>query len=304
MGDVLPKSDLEIMALAVNSQSFLKGDVIVREGEKGDVFYVITKGSVTVSKKEKTIVSLGVNSFFGEKALLSSDTRQATCVAETNVECLTFLRGDFVLLLGNFEDILAGKKRLTTSESIRVESERTSYTTADLVKGGLLGEGAFGKVNLVKSKTDGKLYALKAQSKAFLVENGQEAHTIGEYQILRELSHVFIVKIYQALQDKKYVYFLMNLLPGGELMDLLNSKQSFPESWSRFYGATVLSTFQCIHKKQIAYRDLKPENLVLDADGYCYLIDFGLAKNCDKGKTWTFCGTPDYLAPEIIRGKG
>lgn len=96
----------------------------------------------------------------------------------------------------------------------------------------------------------------------------------------------------------------MNLLPGGELMDLLDSKQRLPESWTRFYAATVLSCFETIHSKKIAYRDLKPENLVLDADGYCYLIDFGLAKECDKGKTWTFCGTPDYLAPEIIRGKG
>merc|ERR1719223_34080 len=122
--------------------------------------------------------------------------------------------------------------------------------------------------------------------------------------MMRMLDHPFIVKIYQALQDKKYIYFLMNLLPGGELMDLLDSQRHFPESWTRFYGATVLSAFQTIHGKQIAYRDLKPENLVLDAEGYCYVIDFGLAKKCDKGKTWTFCGTPDYLAPEIIRGKG
>jgi serine/threonine protein kinase len=96
----------------------------------------------------------------------------------------------------------------------------------------------------------------------------------------------------------------MNLLPGGELMDLLESQGHFSESWTRFYGATVMSAFQHIHKKCIAYRDLKPENLVLDADGYCYVIDFGLAKKCEKGMTWTFCGTPDYLAPEIIRGKG
>lgn len=122
--------------------------------------------------------------------------------------------------------------------------------------------------------------------------------------MMRMLDHPFIVKIYQALQDKKYIYFLMNLLPGGELMQLLDSLRHFPENWTRFYGATVLSAFQAIHKKKIAYRDLKPENLVLDEDGYCYVIDFGLAKRCEGGKTWTFCGTPDYLAPEIIRGKG
>mmetsp|Transcript_37602 Transcript_37602/g.80214 ORF Transcript_37602/g.80214 Transcript_37602/m.80214 type:complete len:678 (+) Transcript_37602:178-2211(+) len=305
MGEVLSAGDLESMALAVKTQSFSAGEAIVREGEKGDVFYVITKGTVIVSKQRKKLASLGVNSFFGEKALLSSDTRNATCEAETDVECLTLLRDDFVLLLGNMEDLLSGKKKLLSqASSLHVISEATTYAMDDLMKGGVLGEGAFGKVNVVKSKKDGRLFALKAQGKAFLVENGQEQHTVGEYQLLREINHVFVVKIYQALQDQKYVYFLMNLLPGGELMDLLDSMQNFPENWTRFYGATVLSAFQSIHKRKIAYRDLKPENLVLDADGYCYVIDFGLAKKCDKGKTWTFCGTPDYLAPEIIRGKG
>lgn len=304
LGDILSTGELESMALAVKRQSYEKGDVIIREGEKGDVFYIITKGSVTVSKRKMNLATLGTNSFFGEKALMSSDTRNATCTAASDAECLTLLRDDFQLLLGNMEDMLSGKKKLTKAESLMNMADVTTYSMSDFDKGGVLGEGAFGKVTLVKSKTDGSLYALKAQSKAFLVENGQESHTVGEYQLLRELNHTFIVKIYQALQDKKFVYFLMNLLPGGELMDLLDSKRNFPESWTRFYGATVLSAFQTIHKKQIAYRDLKPENLVLDADGFCYVIDFGLAKKCDKGKTWTFCGTPDYLAPEIIRGKG
>mmetsp|Transcript_29310 Transcript_29310/g.61080 ORF Transcript_29310/g.61080 Transcript_29310/m.61080 type:complete len:679 (+) Transcript_29310:139-2175(+) len=305
MGDILSPSDLESMALAVKVQSFAKGDAIVREGESGDVFYIITKGNVTVSKNKQYLATLGVDTFFGEKALLSSEKRNATCVAETDVECLTLLRDDFVLLLGNMEDLLSGRRMLKKAQSLFVNNtEMTEYTMSDLTQGGVLGEGAFGKVNVAKSKKDGRLFALKTQSKSFLVENGQEQHTVGEYQLLRELNHPFIVKIYQALQDKKYVYFLMNLLPGGELMDLLDLKQKFPENWSRFYGATVLSAFESIHKKKIAYRDLKPENLVLGADGYCYVIDFGLAKKCDKGKTWTFCGTPDYLAPEIIRGRG
>ena len=114
--NVLSTSDLESMALAVKSQSFSKGDVIVcEEGKGGDVFYIITKGTVVVSKKKQTICSLGVNHFFGEKALFSCETRQATCIAETDVECLTMLRDDFALLLGNLDDLLAGKKEARQS---------------------------------------------------------------------------------------------------------------------------------------------------------------------------------------------
>lgn len=315
MGDVLTPSDLESMALAVKSQSFSKGSVIVRQGERGDVFYMITKGSVDVSRNNSHVVSLGVNSSFGEKALLSSDTRQATCVATTDVDCLTLLREDFVLLLGNMDKLLRSSvmRKAPQQKSSSVGSvsgaETTHFSKSDLIKKAVLGEGAFGKVWLVKEKNEGKLYALKTQSKAFIVENGQEDHTLSEYKIVRELNHVFIVRVYQALQDNKFVYFLMNLLPGGELMDVLDAKREFPESWTKFYGASVISAFKAIHKKKVAYRDLKvikpashfptselipynffkPENLVLDAKGYCFLIDFGLAKKCDKGKTWTFC---------------
>jgi len=87
-------------------------------------------------------------------------------------------------------------------------------------------------------------------------------------------------------------------------MDLLDSKGKFPEKWTRFYGGSVVSAYKAIHAHKIAYRDLKPENLALDADGNCIVLDFGLAKICENGKLWTFCGTPDYLAPEIIRNKG
>jgi serine/threonine protein kinase len=103
-----------------------------------------------------------------------------------------------VLLLGNFEDILSGKK-LKRVETEGRESERTYYTMDDLEKRGLLGQGAFGKVNLVRSKKDNRLFALKAQGKAFIVENEQQNHTIAEYKLLREINHPLIVKMYREL---------------------------------------------------------------------------------------------------------
>lgn len=310
LGDILSSSQLESMALATQYQEFEMGDAIVREGETGDSFYMIVKGSVDVFVKSagaSKVATLTEHKFFGEKALISSENRNATCMAASSVTCLTLTREDFNLMLGNFDDLLSGKTKETSSTRLKkFERQKTikTFRMEDLEKMRVLGEGAFGKVNLVKCKTDGTLYALKAQSKAFVVENSQQDHLLTEYEIMRELNHSLIVKCYQAFQDSRYIYFLMNLLPGGELMDLLDSKKKFPEAWTKFYGASVVAGFSCIHERKIAYRDLKPENLVLDADGYCHIIDFGLAKRCDKGKTWTFCGTPDYLAPEIIRGKG
>ena len=309
LGDILSASQLESMALATQYQEFVKGDAIVREGETGDSFYMIVKGSVDVfveSSGSTKVATLTEHKFFGEKALLGSDTRNATCIAASCVTCLTLTREDFNLMLGNFNDLLSGKTQETTHTFKKHEKRQSikTFQMEDLEKLRTLGEGAFGKVSLVKCKTDGKLYALKAQSKVFIVENNQQDHLMTEFQFMRELNHVLIVKCYQAFQDSRYVYFLMNLLPGGELMDLLYSKKKFPEAWTKFYGASVIAGFSCIHERKIAYRDLKPENLILDADGYCNIIDFGLAKRCDMGKTWTFCGTPDYIAPEIIRGKG
>jgi len=316
LGEVMDLSQLESMAMATQYQKFHAGATIVHEGENGNTFYMITKGEVDVYKHSagpKPIASLGLNSFFGEKALLgrSGDTRQASCVAALNTECLTLTRDDFILMLGNLEDVLAGRResmlnkstQMTPSFFVKQLSDNV-LTLKDLKMKRVLGEGAFGKVNLVKSRTDGKLYALKAQGKAHIVENTAQEKLITEYRLMLELSHPFIVQCFQAFQCKKYIYFLMGLLPGGEVLDLLDEHKKFSEDWSRFYCGAVVLVFEYLHQQKIAYRDLKPENLVLDEEGYCVVVDFGLAKRCDRGKTWTMCGTPDYLAPEIITGKG
>merc|ERR1719453_2164212 len=117
------------------------------------------------------------------------------------------------------------------------------------------------------------------------------------------LDHPFILKLYAAMQDLKYIYFVLELLLGGELFTWLRKQGRFDEPGAKFYSAQVVLGFQHMHQKKVAYRDLKPENLVLDRHGYLKIVDFGLAKVVD-GKTWTLCGTPDYLAPEIIRNEG
>lgn len=175
-----------------------------------------------------------------------------------------------------------------------------------------LGIGAFGSVQLVrahdtafdKEATDG-YYALKCISRELVEESGLlTSHILNEKTVMSQLSHPFIVRFVSAIQDSQNIYFLLESLLGGELCDVLHSMKKFPESWTKFYSASVVFAFCHMHSRMIAYRDLKPENLVLDRRGYVKIVDFGLAKKVKDGKTWTWCGTPDYLAPEIILNEG
>ncbi|KAH8048667.1 cGMP-dependent protein kinase [Aureococcus anophagefferens] len=124
-----------------------------------------------------------------------------------------------------------------------------------------------------------------------------------EREILMQLDHPFILKLICAFQDDYFIYFLLELLIGGELFTFLRKHQRFSEPTMKIYAAGVVLGFEHMHSKKIAYRDLKPENLVLDKEGCLKIVDLGLAKVV-HGKTWTLCGTPDYLAPEIILNEG
>jgi len=322
--DVLDDDQLERMALATQFENFKDGKAIFKEGEIGSNFYMIVTGQVDVYKDggDYPINHLGPDTYFGERALLQSDggCRTATCVAKTDVECLTLSREDFTDLLGSLDEIMVGRRQSLSlrqssgdliapkaadllSDDLGGDQGFTSYTLDGLKIKGVLGEGAFGRVHLAKGRQDGRLYALKAQGKHHIATNGSQTKVISEFGIMTDLNHPLIVRCYQAFQDTRYIYFLMSLLPGGDVLDLLEDKIKFSEDWARFYGATVVLTFEYIHSRKIAFRDLKPENLVLDADGYAHLVDFGLAKQI-AGKTWTVCGTPDYVAPEIVKAEG
>ncbi|KAL7486828.1 hypothetical protein ACHAW6_015511 [Cyclotella cf. meneghiniana] len=327
LGDVLHPDDIDAMALATEMDFFEKGTVIIRQGESGDAFYIIESGTVDVFKTQngdEAVAHLTSGHFFGEKALISEDVRQATCIASSDVKCLTLTREDFVRMLGNLQDLISGEQAAAGSFNAAAEPTQQveddmkkialshCYDLSDLQAGRTLGIGAFGRVKIVKIKP-GKVpkhrdpnqtYALKCLSKRCIVDSGLQDHVINEKRIMEELNHPFILTFYCAMQDENQIYFLLEILLGGELFRTLRYEGQFPESWSRFYAASVLLAFCQIHGKKIAYRDLKPENLVMDAEGYLKVVDFGLAKKLEGGKTWTLCGTPDYLAPEVILNEG
>jgi len=314
LGAIMSESDLEKMTASLEKETFESGESIIRQGNTGDHFYIISEGSVAVfrtnadTKAEDKLADLKTGDYFGEKALLSEDTRQASCVATSKVVCLTLGREDFVDMMGTIDEMMA--KEGTSEAAPEVAEEPTGFagsmTLADLDVMVTLGCGAFGRVKLCKTDTGGQevYYALKCQSKAAIVESGLEEHVLNEMRVMRKVDHPLIAKLFVALQDSKFIYFVLELLQGGELFTHLRSKGKLPEQSARFYSASVVYAFATIHAKRIAYRDLKPENLVMDVNGYVKLVDFGLAKQLLSGKTWTLCGTPDYLAPEIILNEG
>ena len=310
-GEVFAKEQLDTMAQLLKQEYFHKGETIVREGEAGNTFYIIQSGEVDIYKKGlgengAPIGTIGKEKFFGEKALLSDDVRQATVVASTEkVVCYVMTRSDFTRVLGSLQEILDGKgPKKAARYSTNVKKSRVTLKLEDLEVKNVLGEGGFGKVKLAKGKESGEYYALKAQNKQFIVDNGQKKYIMSELKLMYKLKHPNLLMLHCAMQDKKYVYFLLDLLPGGEVMTILKHKGQLPEDWVRFYSASVVLAFTEFHRNRVAYRDLKPENMVLDAKGYCVIVDLGLAKQLDDGPTYTFCGTPDYIAPELIRGTG
>jgi len=124
--------------------------------------------------------------------------------------------------------------------------------------------------------------------------------------ILEQINHPFIVKCHFSFETKDKLYFVMDYLPNGEMFDHLRKETRFSEEKSKLYAAEILLALECLHNNNIIYRDLKPENVLLDANGHLKLTDFGLSKikKNENEVAYTFCGTPEYLAPEVIVGQG
>lgn len=169
----------------------------------------------------------------------------------------------------------------------------------------VLGTGAYGKVLLVRDKTTQKLYAQKQLKKASIVmESRRLEQTMSERQILESIRHPYIVRLQYAIQDSDKLYLILQYAPGGELFTHLASERMFDEDVAAFYTAQIACALTHLHKSGIVYRDLKPENCLLDEKGNLLLTDFGLSKVAEDGSTCkSLLGTPEYIAPEVLLGK-
>ncbi|GFR18898.1 ribosomal protein S6 kinase beta-1, partial [Trichonephila clavata] len=180
----------------------------------------------------------------------------------------------------------------------------------DFKKLKIVGKGAYGEVYQVRKKNGkdaGKLFAMKVLKKDVILKNKKDtAHTKAERNILEAIKHPFIVDLYYAFQTGRKLYLILEFLSGGELFMYLEKEIMLLEDSASFYLGEIILALQHLHKEGIIYRDLKPENILLDAQGHVKLTDFGLCKEkiCDGNITHTFCGTIEYMAPEILTHSG
>lgn len=181
-------------------------------------------------------------------------------------------------------------------------SDKTLAAT-DFVLGKTLGTGAFGRVRFVTYKPSGKIYALKTLKKAAIIKMKQVDHIVSEKAILVTLKHPFIVNMYGHFHDQRYIYMVLEYIVGGEFFTHLRKAGRFDNDQSCFYASQIAAIFEYCHSQNIVYRDLKPENILINADGYVKLTDFGFAKVIEH-RTYTLCGTPEYIAPEVLLNKG
>ena len=187
-----------------------------------------------------------------------------------------------------------------------IGGDNAPATLEDFKQLKILGQGSFGKVVLVKNENNNKLYAMKILDKKYIVKKNQVSHTQTERAMLEKLKHPFIVRLNYAFQDSKRLYFLTEFLQGGELFFHLRRNSGYKEKAVRFYMCQILLALEYMHNNNYIYRDLKPENILIDKEGNIKLTDFGLSKIMppDEKTTYTMCGTAEYLAPEILFGKG
>jgi len=317
---ILMADERSALAEALVEVHYIKGETIIKQGAQGNAFYILYDGDVDVRKNGEVVGKLSAKAAdnkahtFGERALLKDEPRAASIVVTSEeAHVLALTRDHFEHILGPLEEIMLEsnaadkgqrKTHLAASASSKQEEVKCNIELSDLRRIGLLGCGGFGAVTLELHKQSGETYALKQLSKGYILKMRTQKGVLREKEIMALCHSPFIIRLFKTFKSKEHLYFLLEAALGGELFALYH-KYRFHGSVSkaRFYAAAVVFAFDHLHERNVIYRDLKPENLLLDIKGYCKVTDMGLAKIV-IGKTYTTCGTPDYFAPEVVQHTG
>lgn len=278
------------------TMKFSQGATVIEQGTPGTSFFVIANGELEVFINDKSVRRMTRNSYIGERALLFHEPRTATVkVVSPDAEL-------WAIEKATFEKIIAGNMQQQLMNRIRLQD--TNFGLKDLIQIKVIGAGAAGVVRLVEHKSTGMRYALKRVKK---VDGEVPEEVQRECSLLKDIDHPFIMTQVNTFETKKSVYILTELITGGELHGAIREIPTvLSRAQAQFYTGSLVIVLEELSERNILYRDLKPENVMLDAQGYLKLIDFGIAKKLPEGesKTFTMIGTPHYMAPEVMRGHG
>ncbi|KAL4435092.1 hypothetical protein ABPG74_003585 [Tetrahymena malaccensis] len=201
----------------------------------------------------------------------------------------------------NFQEILA--KHVKKSFHIEISH---SLAFKDFTILGALGKGSFGRVFLVQQNSTEELFAMKMLKKVSLIMKRQLKYAVTECNILKRCKNPFVVGLHYAFQTPNHLYMVLDYCNGGVLLQHIQRESRFSELTARFFVCEIILAIEYLHQQNILYRDLKPENILISSDGHIKLTDFGLSKEhvADFDVTKSFCGSPAYLSPEMLLGKG
>ena len=292
----LSDKTLESIAEGMKKQKFKPNEYIIEENTVGEQFYLIIRGRVRITVNGKFIRDLESGDCLGENTLLTDNVmRTASAVALEKVLCFVLSKNEFQVILNdtNTREYLLRKLAL----------QDTNINLSDLHYIKFLGKGKFGTVSLVHNKKN--VYAIKAISrKSVEREKILAKYFVNERKIMLSLDHPFIIKMVKSMKNKNFCFLLIEFVNGTNLDQYLtnrHNKQNIYET--QFYIGSLLLMLDYLQKKYIAHRDIKPSNIMIDSNGYLKMIDFGTAKVLTD-YTSTIIGTPHYISPEILQGKG
>jgi len=292
---ILSDEKIEFLQNNLKVEKFQNGKKIINQGDVGDKLFIIKSGRVDFFVNSRYIRSLNDGEDFGAKSLiLSSDKRTATAIANGEVECYT-------LTAKVFKSILEPNLYEYFTNKFALEDNTIELKDLDNIKE--LGSGNFGSVNLVRNKKNKQFYAIKALDlEQIKLENLEECVEL-EKNVLLKTDHPFIMKMVKYLKNESYIFFINEYIKGKELWDVIRDIGLLNKEQTQFYIASILLAINHLHKKKIIYRDIKPENVMVNVKGYIKIIDFGTVKEIED-RTSTVIGTSHYMAPEITKGEG
>lgn len=290
--------EIELMVALIDDVKYTSEKEILSEGDYVDVpaLYLVRSGVLEAytDAGESRILKAGM--YFGEDTLLpdkdlkyggKGGLKQSTETVEVLEDCVLGK-----LTLANIDSVILDLSRMGGGKRGRDTLQR-SIDIVKLIRHTLLGAGTFGQVWLTSDKKTGNAYALKVQIKRELIDHKQAEGVCRELDVMRKIDHPFIIKLVNTSQDDQSVFMLLNLVQGGELFNIMHNddRDCVPENEVQFYAAGILEALAYMHRRRIIYRDLKPENVLIDELGYTVIVDLGFAKVVSD-KTYTLCGTP------------